>query len=185
MNGFKPLQVGEPATQQLCEERRETELLKTRGTLREYRTGKRDAEILRNFKTQYEPDIMEEACLANTSITGPRYYGPRELETGTIASPEHTITIFIPLAPRLSSAANPQKPPKVLFQPNRDKETVREPITWHIGTPIQIPGNSRLVVDEGLICFEMLQYDWKPAKHQDRESEGEGVRQNSADQPGE
>jgi hypothetical protein len=64
-----------------------------------------------------------------------------------------------------------------MYQPDREIEAVREPMPWDIGVPIQIPGNSRMVVKQGTICFEMVQYDWEPAK--DPPSEEQGVAEAS------
>ncbi|KAK7402754.1 hypothetical protein QQX98_011488 [Neonectria punicea] len=117
-----------------------------------------------------EPKIKNDALLENQRITAHRDYRPRELDIGSIASPGHTITVFIPLT--LPYPSNAPKLPDVMYQPHRETEAVQEPMPWHIGVPIQIPGNSRIVVKQGTICFEMVQYDWEPAKDPQREEQG-------------
>ncbi|KAH6883857.1 hypothetical protein B0T10DRAFT_410847 [Thelonectria olida] len=166
----------------LCAEQQERELSKKRGPMREYKESNTDTDILRYFDKELTPKIKHDALLQNRTINKPRTYGPRELDIGTIASPKDTITIFIPLTPRLSHPSDPYKLPKVMYQPDRDNKATREPMSWLIGTPVQISGNSRIVVEEGPICFEMLQYDWLPADDPD-DPEGddpEGKGQNSA-----
>ncbi|KAJ4266986.1 hypothetical protein NW762_003084 [Fusarium torreyae] len=151
------------STQQLCAQQRDKELQKERGPLREYRPSMIDAEILRQFEREHAPSIRRNALDEGQVVGEARNYGPRELAKGTIASPERTITVFIPLA---TQTTNFQRLPIVLYQPNKDKAELRELIPWRIDTHIQIPGNSRIVVEEGPVCFDMVQYDWETGKDQ-------------------
>lgn len=82
-------------------------------------------------------------------------YHPRELDHGSITSPECTITIFIPLAP-----IDALKPPKVLYQPIKNQHDTK-PIAWQIQHHFQMSGNSRMIVEEGPIHFLMVQYNWE------------------------
>lgn len=109
------------------------------------------------------PDIRRQALHEGKSVSKARNYGPRELDKGTIASPECTITVFIPLA---AQTVDTQGSPTVLYQPNKDKAESRQPLPWNTDKHIQIPGNSRIVVEKGPVCFDMVQYDWEPAKGQ-------------------
>jgi hypothetical protein len=124
-----------------------------------------------NCSTKYSiqaPNIRRQALHKGKIVSKARNYGPRELDKGTIASPERTITVFIPLA---TQTADMQRFPKVLYQPDKDKAESRQPLPWHIGNHIQIPGNSRIVVEEGPVCFDMVQYDWEPAEGQESKDE--------------
>ncbi|RYC80367.1 hypothetical protein BFJ63_vAg16744 [Fusarium oxysporum f. sp. narcissi] len=114
------------------------------------------------------PNIRRQALHEGKSVSNARNYGPRELDKGTIASPERTITVFIPLA---TQTASTQRFSKVLYQPDKDKAEVRQLLPWDVGNHIQIPGNSRIVVEEGPVCFDMVQYDWEPAKSQESKDE--------------
>ena len=114
------------------------------------------------------PNIRRQALHEGKSVSNARNYGPRELDKGTIASPERTITVFIPLA---TQTADTQRVPKVLYQPDKDKAEFRQPLPWDIGNHIQIPGNSRIVVEEGPVGFDMVQYDWEPAEGQESKYE--------------
>ncbi|KAI8710659.1 hypothetical protein NCS52_01546700 [Fusarium sp. LHS14.1] len=168
MSSFKALPAA-ATLHELCAKRRNCEFYKTIGPVREYKPAKEDAEVIGYFRKEYEPKIKDDALLENQRITAHRNYRPRELDIGSIASPGHTITVFIPLT--LPYPFNAPKLPDVMYQPDRETEAVQEPMPWHIGVPIQIPGNSRIVVKQGTICFEMVQYDWEPAKDPQREEE--------------
>ncbi|KAH7208428.1 uncharacterized protein BKA55DRAFT_529569 [Fusarium redolens] len=160
-----------PATesmQQLCQQQREREIQSKRGPLREYKATTTDTKILCKFEREHAPNIRQQALHEGKIVSKARNYGPRELDKGTIASPERTVTVFIPLAIQTTDT---QRHPRVLYQPNKHKAEYRQPLTWQIGNHIQIPGNSRIVVEEGPVCFDMVQYDWEPA--QDQESKDE------------
>ncbi|KAJ4193051.1 hypothetical protein NW759_016611 [Fusarium solani] len=169
MSSFKALPAA-ATLHELCARRRNWEFYKEIGPVREYNLAKADAEILGYFHKEYEPKIKDDALLESQRITAHRNYRPRELDIGSIASPGRTITVLIPLT--LPHPSNPPKLPEVMYQPDRETEAVQEPMPWHIGVPIQIPGNSRIVVKQGTICFEMVQYDWEPAKDPQREEQG-------------
>ncbi|EWZ77467.1 hypothetical protein FOWG_18124 [Fusarium oxysporum f. sp. lycopersici MN25] len=144
-----------PATesmQKLCQQQREKEIQSERGPLREYKATPTDTKILLKFENEHAPEIRRRALRGGESVGEARNYGPRELDKGTIASPERTITVFIPLATQTATE-------------------VRQPLPWHVGNHIQIPGNSRIVVEEGPVCFNMVQYDWEPAKSQESKDE--------------
>ncbi|KAI8710402.1 hypothetical protein NCS52_01576800 [Fusarium sp. LHS14.1] len=169
MSSFKALPAA-ATLHELCAKRRDWEFCKAIGPVREYKPAKEDAEVIGYFRKEYEPKIKNDALLENQRITAHRSYRPRELDIGSIASPGHTITVFIPLT--LPYPSNAPKLSDVMYQPDRGTEAVQEPMPWHIGVPIQIPGNSRIVVKQGTICFEMVQYDWEPAKDPQREEQG-------------
>ncbi|KLP01998.1 uncharacterized protein FFB20_15271 [Fusarium fujikuroi] len=160
-----------PATesmQKLCQQQREKDIQSERGPLREYKATPTDTKILLKFENENAPEIRRRALRDGKSVGKARNYGPRELEKGTIASPERTITVFIPLA---TQTASTQRFPKVLYQPDKDKPEVRQLLPWHVENHIQIPGNSRIVVEEGPVCFDMVQYDWEPAEGQESKDE--------------
>ncbi|KAI8414180.1 hypothetical protein FOFC_03789 [Fusarium oxysporum] len=146
----------------------ERELQNVRGPLREYKATITDTKILSRFENEQAPNIRRQALHEGKSVSNARNYGPRELDKGTIASPERTITVFIPLA---TQTASTQRFSKVLYQPDKDKAEVRQLLPWDVGNHIQIPGNSRIVVEEGPVCFDMVQYDWEPAKSQESKDE--------------
>ncbi|EXA31972.1 hypothetical protein FOQG_16828 [Fusarium oxysporum f. sp. raphani 54005] len=144
-----------PATesmQELCRQKQERELQNVRGPLREYKATITDTKILSRFENEQAPNIRRQALHEGKSVSNARNYGPRELDKGTIASPERTITVFIPLATQTATE-------------------VRQLLPWDVGNHIQIPGNSRIVVEEGPVCFDMVQYDWEPAKSQESKDE--------------
>lgn len=116
-----------------------------------------------------ESSIEKSASLDGKSIAKPRYYGPRQLDSGAIASPKETITVFIPLAMGPPSTAEAQKAFQVTYQPDRNSDAVQIPTEWQIGIPIQIPGNSLLAVRDGAFCCQMVQYDWRPAETHEEE----------------
>ncbi|EWZ27975.1 uncharacterized protein FOBCDRAFT_137532 [Fusarium oxysporum Fo47] len=160
-----------PATesmQELCRQKQERELQNVRGPLREYKATITDTKILSRFENEQAPNIRRQALHEGKSVSNARNYGPRELDKGTIASPERTITVFIPLA---TQTASTQRFSKVLYQPDKDKAEVRQLLPWDVGNHIQTPGNSRIVVEEGPVCFDMVQYDWEPAKSQESKDE--------------
>ncbi|EXL38798.1 hypothetical protein FOCG_18567 [Fusarium oxysporum f. sp. radicis-lycopersici 26381] len=160
-----------PATesmQNLCQQQRDKEVQSERGPLREYKATITDTKILCKFENEHAHNIRRQALHKGKIVSKARNYGPRELDKGTIASPERTITVFIPLA---TQTADTQRVPKVLYQPDKDKAEFRQPLPWDIGNHIQIPGNSRIVVEEGPVGFDMVQYDWEPAEGQESKDE--------------
>ncbi|RSL58343.1 hypothetical protein CEP53_006173 [Fusarium sp. AF-6] len=169
MSSFKVLPAA-ATLHELCARRRDWVFHKEIGPVREYQLAKADAELLGHFHKEYEPKIKHDALLEKQYISACRNYRPRELDIGSIASPGRTITVFIPLI--LPQPSKPPTLPEVMYQPDREIEAVQEPMPWHIGVPILIPGNSRIVVKQGTICFEMVQYDWEPAKDLPGEEQG-------------
>lgn len=160
-----------PATesmQKLCQQQREKDIQSERGPLREYKATPTDTKILLKFENEHAPEIRRRALRGGKTVGEARNYGPRELDKGTIASPERTITVFIPLA---TQTASPQRFPKVLYQPDKNKPEIRQLLPWHVENHIQIPGNSRIVVEEGPVCFDMVQYDWEPTEGQESKDE--------------
>ena len=115
--------------------------------------------------------ISQDALLTGQTTSEPRFYGPRELAFGSLSSPDQTIGVLIPMAPSLRHSQNP--PIEVLYQRDKGNADVQEPLPWRIGAPIQTFGNSRVVVNKGPICFQIIQYDYKPVK--DQESEGQDI----------
>lgn len=83
----------------------------------------------------------------------PRPYGPRELSGGTLTCPPLTATELIPLATK------EVRPVTVLYFPDPNDADTSQRVSWEIGSHIMIYGEGRIHVKEGIICFNMLQYD--------------------------
>lgn len=65
--------------------------------------------------------------------------------------------LVLPLAGPLGTGGKPTKEPKVMFQPLKwDKEGQR-PVRWQACSPLLIPENAALVLEEGDIKFVILQ----------------------------
>ncbi|KAK6858797.1 hypothetical protein PG995_004634 [Apiospora arundinis] len=145
-----------PPIQSLCEvEPAARKLLRQQGPLREYEASELHLQIYRQFKAEHQMNILRNARVDKKKITEVREYHPRELDQGSITSPECTITVFIPLGP-----IDTLKPPKVTYQPIKNQLRDTQPIAWQVQHHFQMAGNSRLIVEEGPIHFLMVQYDW-------------------------
>lgn len=72
------------------------------------------------------------------------------------------------MAPSLRHSPNP--PTEVVYQRDRDDADVQEQLPWCIGSPIQVFGKSRIVVNKGPILFQIIRYMYQPA--QDKTNEG-------------
>ncbi|KAK8002264.1 hypothetical protein PG989_001983 [Apiospora arundinis] len=86
-----------PLIQSLCEVGPAArKLLRQQGPLREYEASELHLQIYRQFKAEHQMDILRNARIDKKKITEVREYHPRELDQGSITSPECTITVFIP-----------------------------------------------------------------------------------------
>ncbi|KAK7997722.1 glycoside hydrolase superfamily [Apiospora arundinis] len=129
-----------PPIQSLCEvEPAARKLLRQQGPLREYEASELHLQIYRQFKAEHQMNILRNARVDKKKITEVREYHPRELDQGSITSPECTITVFIP---------------------PRSYRYTKTTQTWQVQHHFQMAGNSRLIVEEGPIHFLMVQYDW-------------------------
>ncbi|KAH6705669.1 hypothetical protein EV126DRAFT_334371 [Verticillium dahliae] len=152
MDTLRPLRAS-PTMQKLCAQQQGGKLLKQDGPLRTFEAGKLDHQILRQFKNDY---VRGAKISEGGDFIHVKEYGPLMLHTGSMSSRRYSTNVFIPIAPRDVPAANALPQPTVLYQPDNDNNTIQEPTLWHIGTHIQIPGNSRIVVKEVPIWFMMV-----------------------------